>query len=160
MANGFSLRPKNDRYMKRMLLDRITAPQCPVPESRPRFIEGRVQAPGTAHVLEQPELRAGRQLSEDHSEQAKFRTRVGAEPPREQFRRHPGDRPRLAGRRRDCPLPREGGEVSTPDLHPDAGGPQPTGAQAARRQVREARELAPQLPRVADIVLEGLLGAE
>ena len=43
-----------------MLLDRTTAPQRPAAKACPRFIEGRVQAPGTARVLEQPELRSGR----------------------------------------------------------------------------------------------------
>src|SRR4029077_16930890 len=39
-----------------MLLDRVAAPQCPAAEARPRLIQGRIQAAGTARLLEQPQL--------------------------------------------------------------------------------------------------------
>src|SRR5262249_285142 len=152
--------PKKDRYMKRMLLDRITAPQCPAAETRPRLIEGRLQASRTARLLEQPQLRGRRQLSEDHPQQPKFPTGVGCEPPAKQLGRPPGDRPRLPGRWADRPLTREGGEIGAPDLHPDAACHEPAGAQTARCQVREARQVAPQGTWCADILLEGLLGAQ
>src|ERR1700746_427715 len=146
--------------MKRMLLDRITAPHCPAAEAPPRLTEGRLQAAHTARLLEQPELRGWRQLSEDHPQQAKVRTGVGSEPAGKQLRRHPGARPRLAGRWGHRALTREGGEIGAPDLHPDAACHEATGAQTARRQVREARQVAPQGAWCAYILLEGLLGAQ
>jgi len=143
-----------------MLLDRVAAPQRPAAEACPRLIEGCIEPPGPPRLLEQPQLRGGGQFSEDHPQQAKFRTAVAREPARQQLCRYAGDRTRLAGRRRDRPLSREGDKVVPPDLHTDAAGHEAALAQAARRQVRQARELALQGAGIADIALEGVLGGE
>src|SRR5205823_12106875 len=82
-----------------MLPDGAAGPQCPAAEARARLVERRIEPSRAAGLLEQPELRGGRELSEDHAQQAKFHPRVSTQPAGEELRGDAGDGARLEGRR-------------------------------------------------------------
>src|SRR5581483_7519203 len=56
-----------------MLLDAVTAPQRVISEPGPGLIERGVQASEMRDTLEQPELRGGTEITQDHPQQSKFR---------------------------------------------------------------------------------------
>src|SRR5487761_598060 len=101
MENGFSLRPKNARYMWMKLIDRVAAPQRIPAEPRAHLVQRGiyVRRPDARRravlaaafggaPIEQAQLRSRAQVRQDHPQQPKFRTGVLGKPARKQF---PGD---------------------------------------------------------------------
>ena len=56
IAKGFSLRPKNVRYIGSMLLDRVAAAQCLGAEAPAHLVQRRIDTGWVARVLEQAQL--------------------------------------------------------------------------------------------------------
>ena len=161
IANGFSLRPKNVRYMRgdaTRWYCRAAAPGCR--SARAPHPARRRGARAGAQSSNRPSCAAGVSSVRTTPSSRSFAPGLPGEPAAEQLRGHRGDGAPLAGRRRDGALAGEGGEVTAPDLDADAAGhelarAQPLAARSARRA--SSRCSTPGSPMS---VLEGVLGAE
>ncbi len=111
-------------------------------------------------VFEKAKLRRWAQVSQDHPQEPKFRTRRALEPAGEEISGDVRDGTRIVCRRRDGSLAGKGDEIRTPDLDADAAGHQLFTPQPLASPARELRQFGLQNARIADVAREGLLGTE